>query len=397
MKKFLGLLLAVLIFYSFAPCILVFASGDSADSKGTLNFNLTCGGKNEVSKESGDIITITYTLENATNKDSAYDISSLTNEIYYDHEFFELVEGSSKVQSGLNLTTKLAVYSWGEHRVFFNGFEIPAKQYAAKQVIGTFQLRIIASEGSSTIRSLGTVAAGKTESYNITTTDLSVRIGEADITPIYELSFDTNGGNTIFAVKKEEGTVIDLSAYKPIKSNCTFDGWYGDEELTTPIQSVELNGNMTVYAKWIENEAPGDKIYYKLFFETNGGSIIPYENIESGTVIDLSVYIPANENYTFVGWYSNRELTEAVQSVELNSDMTVYAKWAESESAVPGDTPPENNDPPATDENEPDKEDPDCAWDHPTMIYLRERPWLWILIPFVLIILFIIMLFSRDM
>ncbi len=244
MKKFLGILLAVIMLFLLAPSAF-------ATSQTTLNFNLTCDGKNEVSKKTGDIVTVVYTLENMTDESAAYDISSLTNEIYYDHTFFELVEGSSKVEVGLNQSTRLAVYSWGEHRVYFNGFEIPTKQYAAKQVIGTFQLKIIAAEGSSTLRSLDMVAYGD-EQYAVRSSDLVVKIGDAPVTPVYELTFQSNGGSTVFSVKKEAGTAVDLTDYTPVKTGYDFAGWYSDEALTIAVDSVQLTDHTTVYAKWTE-------------------------------------------------------------------------------------------------------------------------------------------------
>lgn len=258
MKKLTGILFsfAVVLFglaLSFFPCVLRVSADET---KPTLHFNLTCEGENVVSKETGDIITVTYTVENAT-ENTAYDIATLANEIYYNHEFFELVEDSAKVEEGLNLTTKLSVYSWGEHRVYFNGFEIPTKTYGAKQVIGSFQLKIIATEGSSTIYSLKMLATADA-TYEITFTDLGVRIGDAPIIPVYELKFETNGGSAIFSTKKEAGTVIDLSAYQPVKKDYVFVGWYSDAGLTNLIQTIELNEHTTIYAKWREKVVEED-------------------------------------------------------------------------------------------------------------------------------------------
>ncbi len=67
---------------------------------------------------------------------------------------------------------------------------------------------------------------------------------------IYTLTFDTNGGNAVNAVSKEEGSTIDLEAYVPTKDGYVFEGWYADEELKTAVDEVLLEGNTTVYAKW---------------------------------------------------------------------------------------------------------------------------------------------------
>ncbi len=243
MKRLIVMFLVLIMSFSFIVTVSALSP-----SQMTLSYDLSCNGENVISGKTGDIITVTYTLNNVTDG-TAYNISSVANEIYYDHTFFEYVEGSATVTSGLNQSADLKVYSNGEHRVYFNGFEIPAKEYSSNQIIGTFQLKIIATSGSSTIGSRNMLASSS-EIYNSMSTDLVVRIGDAPIIPVYSLVFETNGGTSIFTVKKNEGTVVDLSVFRPIKDGYTFGGWYSDAELTIPVTSITLNGNTTVYAKW---------------------------------------------------------------------------------------------------------------------------------------------------
>ena len=67
--------------------------------------------------------------------------------------------------------------------------------------------------------------------------------------------------------------------------------------------------------------------YYKLTFETNGGSSLePVVKIK-GTVIDLAEYSTYRYGYTFDGWYADEALTQRVTSVTLDADKTVYAAW----------------------------------------------------------------------
>ena len=67
--------------------------------------------------------------------------------------------------------------------------------------------------------------------------------------------------------------------------------------------------------------------YYKLTFETNGGSSLePVVKIK-GTVIDLAEYSAYRYGYTFDGWYADEALTQRVTSVTLDADKTVYAAW----------------------------------------------------------------------
>ncbi|MCD8327087.1 MAG: GDSL-type esterase/lipase family protein [Lachnospiraceae bacterium] len=68
----------------------------------------------------------------------------------------------------------------------------------------------------------------------------------------YTLSFDTNEGSAIDSVEDAAGTVISLADYTPDRDGYTFNGWYSDEALTEPVESVILTTDKTVYAGWTE-------------------------------------------------------------------------------------------------------------------------------------------------
>ena len=70
---------------------------------------------------------------------------------------------------------------------------------------------------------------------------------------------------------------------------------------------------------------------FTLTFDTNGGSALESVSALGGTRIDLADYTPVRAGYVFAGWYADAALTEAVSSVELLKDTTVYAKWTEAE------------------------------------------------------------------
>lgn len=70
-------------------------------------------------------------------------------------------------------------------------------------------------------------------------------------------------------------------------------------------------------------------VSYVLTFQTNGGSEISNMSKTSGTTVGLSGYVPTRAGYDFAGWYSDAALTDAVTSVTLTQNTTVYAKWVE--------------------------------------------------------------------
>ena len=75
--------------------------------------------------------------------------------------------------------------------------------------------------------------------------------------------------------------------------------------------------------------------YYSVKFETNGGSMVKSQTVESGkTAIepkDPTKDATATVTYTFAGWYSNSELTSAFDfATSIKKDITLYAKWTEN-------------------------------------------------------------------
>lgn len=72
---------------------------------------------------------------------------------------------------------------------------------------------------------------------------------------------------------------------------------------------------------------PPSRDTYTLTFDTNGGSDLKSVDAKAGTTIDLAQYVPVRAGYTFLGWYSDSALKNAVTSITLNRNTTVYAKW----------------------------------------------------------------------
>lgn len=64
-----------------------------------------------------------------------------------------------------------------------------------------------------------------------------------------------------------------------------------------------------------------------LRFETNGGTELEDVTVDAGTTVNLSEYTTEKQGYVFEGWYLDSGLTQAVTSVTVEQDTTVYAKW----------------------------------------------------------------------
>ena len=68
------------------------------------------------------------------------------------------------------------------------------------------------------------------------------------------MTFDTNGGSSIHAIRTTSGKTINLSDYIPTRNGYDFTGWYSDQELTQRITELRMIGNRTVYAGWIKSD-----------------------------------------------------------------------------------------------------------------------------------------------
>ena len=157
-----------------------------------------------------------------------------------------------------------------------------------------------------------------------TTTTFTVYCEETNA-PKYTITYQTNGGSTITTGTYFEGSAISAPS-EPTKEGYIFDGWYSDEQLTTPYTFVTMQGNdITIFAKWKGSE-------YTVTFDSREG-ILEGENTK--TVIfgekygDLpNVTRPGN---VFNGWY-----TEPSGGTKITADSVyntvgaqkLYAQWS---------------------------------------------------------------------
>lgn len=87
-------------------------------------------------------------------------------------------------------------------------------------------------------------------------------------TTYYTLTFETNGGDSMQAIRAARGKTLDLSAYTPMRDGYDFGGWYADSALTQRITEIKLSGSKTVYADWKKREPDAVK---NPFADVNAG------------------------------------------------------------------------------------------------------------------------------
>lgn len=90
-------------------------------------------------------------------------------------------------------------------------------------------------------------------------------------TTYYTLTFETNGGGSMQAIRAARGKTLDLSAYTPMRDGYDFGGWYADKALTQRITEIKLSGSKTVYADWKKREPDEPDAVKNPFADVNAG------------------------------------------------------------------------------------------------------------------------------
>ena len=179
--------------------------------------------------------------------------------------------------------------------------------------------------------------------------DVEVKaIFEMDAPPApteFIVTFDGNGGTPSVGSMTTTDQKLPSLPSASRSGSYSFDGWYTKKSGGTKITTdTVFSANTTVYAHWTYIGGGGGGYnppvtYYTLRFETGGGSDIPSVQGTYNTYIDLTKYVPTWRGHTFIGWYSERSLTNKVSGVYLTKDMTVYALWRVDENPNTGANP----------------------------------------------------------
>ena len=190
----------------------------------------------------------------------------------------------------------------------------------------------------------------------ITNNKFTMPDGNVDVKAIFEkdappaptefiVTFDGNGGTpSVGSMTTTDRKLTSLPSASR-SGSYSFYGWYTEKSVGTKITTdTVFHANATVYAHWTYTGGGGGSYnppvtYYTLRFETGGGSDIPSVQGTYNTYIDLTKYVPTWRGHAFIGWYSERSLTNKVSGVCLTKDMTVYAGWRVDENPGTGVNP----------------------------------------------------------
>lgn len=150
----------------------------------------------------------------------------------------------------------------------------------------------------------------------------------------YTLTVNLNGGSgSDTGGQYPAGEVVNIDAGS--RSNYRFDGWTSsnggsfDDASSASTTFTMPAADTTITAAWSYVGGGSTTDYYRLTFDTNGGSEIASILRAEYTTVDLSDYKPTREGYEFTGWYADKDLTDKITSIRLTCNTTVYAGWEE--------------------------------------------------------------------
>lgn len=349
-KRILSLLLVICM---IAACLPVMAF--AANSERAYDFDLNINGNYEIQANPGDVLTVNLTLRR-TDVQEAADMYAMQDEIRYDNEFFEIVDGGTLVSKDVE-TTDLELQG-GDHAFYMNFLSISGgESWESEVLVGSFQVKVLAESGSSVLKNENFVVSVQdgSDSYEVTARDVKV-IVSTDCT----VHFDSLGGTEIPDQTVPIGSKVQKPE-DPERDGYTFRAWYTDTALTEEWDFDEdtVESNMTLYAGWDAGAALGAMqnhvetggfpwwmivcgillllilIFLLLFFgkktvrfDTDGGSEVKSVRVHKGDKLERPETTEL-EGADFLGWYQDKERTKRWNFEEdtVEKSMTLYAKW----------------------------------------------------------------------
>ena len=144
----------------------------------------------------------------------------------------------------------------------------------------------------------------------------------------YAVTYSANGGSGAPSSQtKWQGKTLTLSGTKPTRTGYTFKNWLSSAQNKSfdPGDSYTHNAATTMTAQWTANT-------YTVKYNANGGTGAPSNQTKTyGKTLTLSSVKPTRENYSFLGWATSADATEAAYAAGAsytgNAALTLYAVW----------------------------------------------------------------------
>ena len=352
MKKGLCVFLALVLIIGVCPMNAL------AVEEPAFAFELSVDGGQTKEVRTGDVITVVLHLRR-TDSDAPYTMYAMQDEIRYDSSFFELVEGSVVLSTGIQSTD---IGMRDQYREFYMNYLSTSggAQWDSNTMIGSFQLRIIGTTGVTKITNEDYLVSTKdgSGSYSCEGNELTI-ILSTECT----IRFQSNGGAAIADQIVQYGEKVSRPE-DPVRDGYTFEGWYQDIDLTIPwdFENDTARGNLTLYAKWMQGQqiVPGEDSVdsenempwmilgvvfllilillllllltgYQVRFNSMGGSPVKTQRVHKGKKVSKPNN-PTKAGSIFMGWYIDPRCTSKwnFETNTVSKKMVLYAKWEEA-------------------------------------------------------------------
>lgn len=167
-------------------------SVSAAEANRSYEFDLTVNGEHEVYAEPGDILTVTMTLRR-TDSDEVAPMYAMQDEIRYDPDFLEIVEGSALTANGIEIKDIGLI---DDYRAFYMNFVSfsGGEDWNAETMVGTFQVKVLGEKGSSYLKNENCRVTRKdgSGSYETSVQDLLIVVSSE-----CTVKFDSMGGSAV--------------------------------------------------------------------------------------------------------------------------------------------------------------------------------------------------------
>jgi len=158
----------------------------------------------------------------------------------------------------------------------------------------------------------------------------TVEVYKVQIMGFPVITFDSNGGSSVPQIQQTAYNVTAERPSDPVKADSTFDGWFCDQEFTTPMDwDAGVTRSMTLYAKWISTSAPVTT--YTVTFDSNGGSAVQFQTVQSGSTATMPVK-PTKAGFVFSEWRLNGQAYDF--GTPVTGNITLVANWTENVQPV---------------------------------------------------------------
>lgn len=204
------------------------------------------------------------------------------------------------------------------------------------------EIRGVASETTSDVAFTNLALTGeKSENYTVATESV---IGVIITDNIVKVTVAADNGTVEGAGSYIKGSRVVLTA--AANSGYKFSGWYvGDSAVSTEAAyAFTADADTDITAKFTRRSSggggSGSSSYCTVKFETDNGTKISSRSVKKNASLEAPS-APTKEGYTFAGWYTDKELTQAYDfGAKVTKSFTLYAKWEKSEDLDEADSLP---------------------------------------------------------